>query len=130
MALHKKMTWKILLVDDDPDNIYVFTHILKRAGYEIITAINGVEAVKLAKSESPDLILMDMQLPLMSGYEATKEIRKVADIPIIALTASVMHSDREKAMKAGCAEYLCKPVELHDFLKKINNFFEERSLNA
>lgn len=124
------MTWKILLVDDDPDNIYVFTHILKRAGYEIINAKNGVEAIKLAVNESPDLILMDMQLPLMSGYEATEEIRKIADIPIIALTASVMHSDREKAMKAGCAGYLCKPVELHDFLEKINNFFGERSVNA
>lgn len=124
------MTKKILLVDDDPDNTYVFAHILERAGYKVIKARNGREAVKLVKVESPDLILMDMQLPVMSGYEATKEIRKMVNIPVIALTANAMPSDRDKAIKAGCSDYISKPIEYQSFMKKINDFFSSRGGNA
>lgn len=124
------MTGKILLVDDDPDNIYVFAHILERSGYEVIKAKNGLEAVKLVETESPDLILMDMQLPVMSGYEATEKIRKMVNIPVIALTAHAMPSDMEKAMKAGCIDYISKPIEYQSFMKKIDDFFCKRVVNA
>lgn len=124
------MRKKILLVDDDPDNTYIFGHILERAGYDVIKAKNGSEAVILAEAESPDLILMDMQLPVMSGYEATMKIRKTMDIPIMALTAYAMPSDKEKALKAGCTDYICKPIEYGDFMKKIDDFFSKRAGNA
>jgi CheY-like chemotaxis protein len=114
---------KILLVDDDPDNTYVFGHILERSGYKVIKAKNGLEAVSLAEAERPDLILMDMQLPVMSGYEATEKIKKMADVPVIALTAHAMPSDMEKALKAGCDDYIAKPIEYQSFMKKIEGFF-------
>lgn len=114
---------KILLVDDDPDNIYVFAHILEKSGYTVIKAKNGLEAVKMVETESPDLILMDMQLPVMSGYEATEKIKKIVDIPVIALTAHAMPSDMEKAFKAGCMDYISKPIEYKSFMKKIDDFF-------
>lgn len=124
------MRKKILLVDDDPDNTYIFGHILERAGYDVFKAKNGSEAVILAEAESPDLILMDMQLPVMSGYEATMKIREAMDIPIMALTARAMPSDKEKALKAGCTDYMCKPIEYRDFMKKIDDFFSKRAGNA
>lgn len=124
------MTGKILLVDDDPDNIYIFAHILEKAGYKVIKAKNGLEAVKLVETESPDLILMDMQLPIMSGYEATEKIRNMVNIPIIALTAHAMPSDRDKALKAGCMDYISKPIEYQNFMKKIGDFFCKKAANA
>jgi len=128
--LANKMTGKILLVDDDPDNIYIFAHILERSGYTVIKAKNGLEAVKLVETESPDLILMDMQLPVMNGYEATEKIRNMVDIPIIALSAHAMSSDMDKALKAGCMDYICKPIEYQSFMKKIDDFFCKRAGNA
>ena len=124
------MSKKILLVDDDPDNIYVFAHILEKSGYKVIKAKNGWEAVKMVEAEKPDLILMDMQLPVMSGYEATEKIRTMANIPVIALTAHAMPADMDKAFKAGCVDYICKPVEYQSFMKKINDFFSEKGGNA
>lgn len=114
---------KILLVDDDPDNIYVFAHILEKAGYTVIKAKNGLEAVNMVEAERPDLILMDMQLPVMNGYEATEKIKKIVNIPVIALTAHAMPSDMDKAFKAGCIDYICKPIEYKSFMKKIDDFF-------
>ncbi len=121
---------KILLVDDDPDNIYVFAHILEKSGYTVIKAKNGLEAVKMVETESPDLILMDMQLPVMSGYEATEKIKKIVDIPVIALTAHAMPSDMDKAFKAGCMDYISKPIEYKSFMKKIDDFFCKKAGNA
>lgn len=124
------MSKKILLVDDDPDNTYVFGHILERSGYKVIKAKNGQEAVKMVETEKPDLILMDMQLPVMSGYEATEKIRTMVNIPVIALTAHAMPSDMDKAFKAGCVDYICKPIEYQSFMKKINDFFSSKGGSA
>lgn len=82
--------------------------------------------MRQAEVERPDLILMDMQLPVMSGYEATMRIRKMMDIPIIALTAHAMPSDAEKAFDAGCTDYICKQIDYQSFMEKIEDFFSKR----
>src|SRR3989304_2165325 len=90
----------------------------------------GLEAGYMGKGESPDLLLVDRQLPVMSGYEATEKIKKIVNIPIIALSAHAMPSDMDKAFKAGCMDYLCKPIEYQSFMKKIDDFFCKRAGNA
>ncbi len=113
---------KILLVEDDEMNHDMLSRRLARKGYDVAVAKDGQRGVDMAGSESPDLILMDMSLPVIDGWEATRRIKGSADtagIPIIALTAHAMASDREKAMEAGCDDYDTKPVELARLLKKI-----------
>jgi CheY-like chemotaxis protein len=98
---------------------------LERRGFEIVMAIDGAEGVATSKTESPDLILMDMSLPIMNGWEATRAIRAdeaTAAIPVIALTAHSMPGDREKAMEAGCDDYDTKPVDLPRLLAKMAAF--------
>ena len=113
---------KLLLVEDNEDNRDMLSRRLARKGYEVVCAVDGAEGVALAGSESPDLILMDMSLPLLDGWEATRQI-KAADatraVPIIALTAHAMAGDREKAVEAGCDDYDTKPVEFPRLLQKI-----------
>ncbi len=95
---------------------------LQRKGYEVLIAVDGEQGVGLARSESPDLILMDMSLPVLDGWEATRRLKSTpatGDIPIIALTAHAMADDREKALQAGCNDYDTKPVELARLLAKI-----------
>ncbi|HEX3708547.1 MAG TPA: response regulator, partial [Pseudolabrys sp.] len=95
---------------------------LSRNGYEIIMAVNGQQGVEMAVAEKPDLILMDMSLPVMDGWEATRQVKAdpaTRGIPVIALTAHAMVQDREKAMAAGCDEFDTKPVELPRLLEKI-----------
>jgi len=113
---------KILLVEDDEMNHDMLSRRLVRKGYDVVVAEDGQRGVDMAGSESPDLILMDMSLPVIDGWEATRRIKGSADtagIPIIALTAHAMASDREKAMEAGCDDYDTKPVELARLLEKI-----------
>lgn len=113
---------KILLVEDNEMNRDMLSRRLARKGYDIVLAEDGQRAIDMATSERPDLILMDMSLPVVDGWEATQQIKGSADtlgIPIIALTAHAMASDREKAMKAGCDDYDTKPVELARLLGKI-----------
>ena len=113
---------KILLVEDNEMNRDMLSRRLARKGYDVAIAEDGQLGVEMASSESPDLILMDMSLPVIDGWEATRRIKGAADtgaIPIIALTAHAMASDREKAMEAGCEDYDTKPVELPRLLEKI-----------
>ena len=119
---------KLLLVEDNEMNRDMLSRRLKRKGYEVVTAEDGQQGVDMASSVSPDLILMDMSLPVIDGWEATRQI-KAADatraIPIIALTAHAMVGDRQKAMDAGCNEYDTKPVELPRLLGKIKALLGE-----
>ncbi|MCT0254684.1 MULTISPECIES: response regulator [unclassified Synechocystis] len=113
---------KILLVEDNEMNRDMLSRRLIRKGYEVTIAVDGQEAVAMAISECPQLILMDMSLPVMDGWTATKEIKSNplgANIPIIALTAHAMASDREKAIAAGCDDYDTKPIEIKRLLEKI-----------
>ena len=119
---------KILLVEDNEMNRDMLSRRLKRKGYEVVIAINGEEGVSLAQSESPHLILMDMSLPVMDGWEATRLIKtspKTKHIPILGLSAHAMHGDREKGMDAGCDDYDTKPIDLKRLLEKIKTLLGE-----
>ena len=113
---------KILYVEDNDDNIYMLQRRLVRAGHTVIIAKDGAEGVAMAAAEQPDLILMDMGLPVLDGWEATRQIKAAAQtsgIPVIALTANAMTGDREKALSAGCDDFDTKPVEIARLLAKI-----------
>jgi CheY-like chemotaxis protein len=103
---------------------------LTRSGFEIVMAVDGGEGVAMAASEKPDLILMDMSLPVMDGWEATRRVKADAAtsaIPVIALTAHALVEDRERAKAAGCDDFDTKPVELPRLLEKINRLLEQRA---
>jgi CheY-like chemotaxis protein len=113
---------KILIVEDNEMNRDMLSRRLERRGFEVVIAVDGGEGVAMARSESPDLVLMDMSLPVMNGWEATQAIRAdaaTAHLPVIALTAHSMPGDREKAMEAGCNDYDTKPVDLPRLLAKM-----------
>ncbi len=113
---------KILLVEDNEMNRDMLSRRLIRNGYEVCLAMDGQQGADMALSEVPDLILMDMSLPVIDGWEATRRIKAndaTRDIPVIALTAHAMAGDREKAMEVGCEDYDTKPVELSRLLGKI-----------
>ncbi len=113
---------KILLVEDNEMNRDMLSRRLSRRGYEVVIATDGQEGVSLAASIAPDLILMDMSLPVIDGWEATKRIKAAsatAGVPVIALTAHAMSGDREQALAAGCDDYDTKPIELDRLLGKI-----------
>ena len=113
---------KILLVEDNEMNRDMLSRRLARRGYEVIIAVDGEQGVAMARSETPALILMDMSLPGLDGWEATRQIKAAPEtraIPVIALTAHAMSGDREKAMAAGCDDFDTKPVELPRLLEKI-----------
>jgi len=113
---------KVLLVEDNEMNRDMLSRRLERKGFDVVYAQDGNIAVNLASSEQPALILMDMSLPVMDGWEATRRIKAdpgTKNIPIIALTAHAMAGDREKAMKAGCEDYDTKPVDFPRLLEKI-----------
>jgi two-component system, cell cycle response regulator DivK len=113
---------KILLVEDNEMNRDMLSRRLERRGYEVVVAVDGVQGVAMTVSENPDLVLMDMSLPVMDGWEATRQLKANPDtkkIPTIALTAHAMSGDREKALEAGCDDYDTKPIELPRLLDKI-----------
>ena len=114
--------FKLLLVEDNEMNRDMLSRRLERKGYEVIMAIDGQSGVEMARAESPDLILMDMSLPILDGWEATRLLKnddQTQAIPVIALTAHAMSSDRDQALEAGCDDYDTKPVELPRLLAKI-----------
>src|SRR5215212_7323844 len=116
---------KILLVEDNEMNRDMLTKRLLRRGYDVVVAVDGGEGVAMAESEAPDLILMDMSLPVLDGWEATRRIKAgpaTSAIPVIALTAHAMAGDQEQAMAAGCDDYDTKPVELTRLVEKIQAF--------
>jgi len=116
---------RILLVEDNEMNRDMLSRRLRKRGFEVLIAVDGREGVELAASSSPDLILMDMSLPVMDGWEATRRIKTdeaTRKIPVIALTAHAMEGDRDKALQAGCDDYDTKPVDLKRLLEKIGAF--------
>ena len=118
---------KILLVEDNEMNRIMLSRRLTKRGYEIVNATSGDKGIELALSETPDLILMDMSLPVMDGWEATRRLKAdeaTRGIPVVALTAHAMSTDREKALEAGCDAYETKPVELPRLLSTIEELLE------
>jgi CheY-like chemotaxis protein len=114
---------KILVVEDNEVNQRILVRRLERRGFQVVTADNGQEGVALAASEVPDLILMDMSLPILDGWEATRQIKakvETGHIPVIALTAHAMVGDREQALDAGCDDYDVKPIDIDRLVAKID----------
>lgn len=116
---------KILIVEDNEMNRDMLSRRLERRGFAVVMAVDGRQGVEMTRGEKPDLVLMDMSLPVMDGWAATRAIKEdpeLARIPVIALTAHAMEGDREKAMAAGCDDYDTKPIELPRLLEKIGKF--------
>ena len=119
---------KILLVEDNEMNRDMLSRRLQRKGFDVITAIDGQQGLDLATNEKPDLILMDMSLPVMDGWEATRRLKSSTEtnqIPIISLTAHAMAGDREKALEAGADDYDTKPIEFQRLIDKINELLKK-----
>jgi two-component system cell cycle response regulator DivK len=119
---------KILYVEDNEDNVFMLKNRLTRAGHTVVIATDGAQGVAMALSERPDIILMDLSLPVLDGWQATRQIKAAPDtkhIPVIALTANAMAGDREKALAAGCDDYDTKPVELSRLLGKLKQLTEQ-----
>lgn len=124
---------KILLVEDNELNRDMLSRRLARRGYEVVVAIDGQEGIDLAESALPDVILMDMSLPVIDGWEATRRIKaapSTENIPVIALTAHAMAGDRDQALEAGCDDYDIKPLELDRLLGKISEQLERSGKTA
>ena len=122
------MTKRILIVEDTEDNRRIVRDLLTSVGYELIEAVDGSEGVALAQSERPDLILMDIQLPVIDGYEATRRIRAIPDlakVPIIAVTSYALSGDEAKTRAAGCDGYVAKPFSPRQLVAKIREFLPE-----
>lgn len=121
--MHEKALKRVLLVEDNEMNRDMLSRRLIRHGYEVLVAFNGVHGVEIARSSKPDIILMDMSLPEMDGWEATRRLKadpSTWSVPVIALTAHAMTSDRERAMAAGCDDYDTKPIDLPELLRKMD----------
>ena len=119
------MTKCILIVEDQEDNRIILRRLLSSAGYDLIEAVNGEDGVALALSTRPDLILMDIQLPVMDGYEATRRIKSNAElksIPVIAVTSYALSGDEAKARAAGCDAYVAKPFSPRQLLAKVREY--------
>jgi CheY-like chemotaxis protein len=120
---------KILLVEDNEMNRDMLSRRLIRNGYEVVMALDGRQAVEMASEENPDLIIMDMSLPVIDGWEATRQVKAAPEtraIPVIALTAHAMAGDREKAIEAGCDDYDTKPIDLPRLLGKITMLLQKQ----
>ena len=121
---------KILIVEDDELNRDSLRRLLRRRGFEIVLAVDGEDGIATARAEAPDLILMDMSLPIVDGWEATRQLKAdpaVQATPIIALTAHAMSSDRDKALAAGCDDFDTKPIDLDRLLPKIQALLDAAS---
>jgi two-component system cell cycle response regulator DivK len=122
------MSKRILIVEDQEDNRAIMRDLLSTAGYEVIEAVNGEDGVKLAQCERPDLILMDVQLPSIDGYEATRRIKGNAElksIPIIAVTSYALSGDEAKARAAGCDGYVSKPFSPRELLANVRKYLPD-----
>jgi len=119
------MAKTILYIEDNPDNRLLIRRILEADGYRMLEAINGEQGVALANENLPDLILLDINLPDIDGYEVTHRLRgntKLADIPILAITANVMKGDRERTLQAGCNGYVSKPIDVDALPRQIASY--------
>ena len=116
---------RILVVEDNQDNMTLIIDVLTALEYEVFQAKDGVQGVEMTEDLRPDLVLMDLSLPKMDGWTATREIKAQADlqeIPIIALTAHAMKGDKERALEAGCDDYITKPINLQELANKLDSF--------
>jgi CheY-like chemotaxis protein len=121
------MKKRILLVEDNEQNLYLATFLLEKSGYEVITAHDGQEALEKAEVEQPDLILMDIQLPEMDGYETTRRLKStpsISHIPVVAVTSYAMVGDEERALAAGCVGHIKKPFAPETFVAEIERYLE------
>lgn len=119
---------KILLVEDNEMNRDMLSRRLARRGYDVVVAVDGEEGIRLARSEQPDLVLMDMSLPVIDGWEATRQLKAdtaTSRLPVIALTAHAMEGDRDKALDSGCDDFDTKPIELPRLLEKIETLLKD-----
>ena len=124
---------KLLLVEDNEMNRDMLSRRLVRRGYEVAIAIDGAQGVEMARTEAPDLVLMDLSLPVIDGWEATRRIKATQEtrhLPVIGLTAHAMAGDREKALEAGCDDYDTKPIELERLLKKVEALLQTKASPA
>jgi CheY-like chemotaxis protein len=124
---------KVLLVEDNEEGRDGLSRHLRRKGYQILLAVDGRQGVDVARAEAPDLILLDMSLPVLDGWEATRQLKAGAEtrsIPVIALTAHAMSGDRERALEAGCDDYDTKPIEFPRLLTKIEALLEKKASPA
>ncbi len=122
------MTKKILIVEDNELNLKLFRDLLGANGYETTETKDGMEAINITRNMRPDLILMDIQLPEISGLDVTKQIKadeSIRNIPIIAVTAFAMKDDEEKILQAGCEAYISKPISIEHFLTTVKKFLNE-----
>lgn len=121
---------KILVIEDNEQNMYLVTFILEKYGYIVVQAFNGADGVIFARQHLPDMILLDIQLPVMDGYTVAREIRKINGLektPVIAITSYAMPGDREQAIKAGCSGYIEKPINPDTFILQIREYLQSDS---
>lgn len=124
------MSHTVLLIEDNPQNRYLATFLLEHHGFRVVSAADGVTAIAMAALEPPDLVLLDIQLPLMDGYEVARQLRRlerIATVPIVAVTSYAMAGDREKAFEAGCNGYVEKPINPDTFVSEIERFLPRAS---
>lgn len=118
---------KVLVIEDNDQNLYLVTFLLEKGGFEVIAARNGQDGIDLACQENPALILLDIQLPLMNGYEVAQRLQlidAVKTIPVVAVTSYAMVGDREKALEAGCTGYMEKPINPATFIDEIKTYIQ------
>jgi two-component system, cell cycle response regulator DivK len=116
------MTSRVLLVEDNEVNSYLIRFVLERAGYAVQVATNGLEGIEAARLERPDLILMDIGMPVMDGYEATERLKAdpgLASVPVVALSAHAMEHEKERAYQAGCVAHIEKPIDMTTFIRQV-----------
>jgi two-component system cell cycle response regulator DivK len=126
--IKKSVSQKILVVDDNRDNRELVVKVLKNRGYDMVEAVDGEDALRKAQEERPCLILMDISLPKMDGYEVIRRLKsqeEYRDIPIVALTAHVMKGDKERAMDAGCIGYIPKPIDIRELPEQIRCYLKD-----
>lgn len=120
------MKRSILIIEDNEQNLYLLTFLLSMHGYRVISAMDGPAGIELARAERPDLVLLDIQLPVMDGYAVAQALRKVPGVetvPIIAVTSYAMPGDKEKALASGCTGYIEKPINPETFLTQMEDHF-------
>lgn len=121
------MPIRILLVEDTPVNMYVLQRVFRNEGFDVVEATDGKEAIRKAEKEKPDVVLMDMRLPDMSGYEAVAVLRqKLPALPIIAVTADALPGDREWCLNLGCIDYFSKPIRYREVIDRVQRIVKER----
>ena len=119
------MKKKILVIEDNEQNMYLVNYIFEKHGYQIIQALDGITGISQASQHLPDLILLDIQLPIMDGYTVARELRKneaLAKVPIVAVTSYAMPGDRENALAAGCTGYIEKPIDPNTFVPQVEYY--------